>query len=205
MNYIVNSFQVPNFLIDELMPKMSPNALKCYLLIVRKTIGWAKEYDAISASQFCKFTGIKKDNTVFKALKELKEMELIERVSKIGQPTLYKVVTVYKNQDLKLDKTTHTKKRGTPKKEAPTKIGVHKTHSNSLKRVTREKDVFKTSFSGYLGRELELDGDILKIEKISPLENQKVEVITISKNSKKQMKAQLKREDLESLMEVANV
>lgn len=131
MNYIVNSFQVPNFLIDELMPKMSPNALKCYLLIVRKTIGWAKEYDAISASQFCKFTGIKKDNTVFKALKELEEMELIERVSKIGQPTLYKVVTVYKNQDLKLDKTTHTKKRGTPKRRHLQKL-VYTKHTVTL-------------------------------------------------------------------------
>ena len=205
MNYIVNSFQVPNFLIDELMPKMSPNALKCYLLIVRKTIGWAKEYDAISASQFCKFTGIKKDNTVFKALKELEEMELIERISKIGHPTFYKVVTVYKKQDFKLDKTTHTKKRGTPKKEAPTKIGVHKTHINSLKRVNREKDVLNTSFSGYLGKEIKMDGDVLKIQKISPLENQKVEVITISKNSRKQMKAELKREDLESVLEVENV
>lgn len=205
MNYIVNSFQVPNFLIDELMQKMSPNALKCYLLIVRKTIGWAKEYDAISASQFCKFTGIKKDNTVFKALKELEEMELIERVSKIGQPTFYKVVTVYKNKDIKLDKTTHTKKRGTPKKEAPTKIGVHKTHTNSLKRVSREKDVLDTSFSRYLGKELNLDGDVLKIEKITSLKNQKLEILTTSKNSKQQMKAQLKREDLESLMEVANV
>lgn len=205
MNYIVNSFQVPNFLIDELMPKMSPNALKCYLLIVRKTIGWGKEFDAISASQFCKYTGIKKDNTVFRALRELEQMELIERVSKIGQPTLYKVVTIYKNQDLKLDKTTHTKKKGTPKKEAPTKIGVHKTHINSLKRVNREKDVFKTSFSGYLGREIEIDGDVLKIEKISSLKNQKLEILTTSKKTNKKLKAQLKREDLESLLEVTNV
>jgi len=205
LNYIVNSFQVPNFLIDELMPKMSPNALKCYLLIVRKTIGWGKEFDAISASQFCKYTGIKKDNTVFRALRELEQMELIERVSKIGQPTLYKVVTIYKNQDLKLDKTTHTKKKGTPKKEAPTKIGVHKTHINSLKRVNREKDVFKTSFSGYLGREIEIDGDVLKIEKISSLKNQKLEILTTSKKTNKKLKAQLKREDLESLLEVTNV
>lgn len=205
MNYIVNSFQVPNFLIDELMPKMSPNALKCYLLIVRKTIGWGKEYDAISASQFCKFTGIKKDNTVFKAIKELEEMELIERVSQIGQPTLYKVVTIYKNQDFKLDKTTHTKKKGTPKKEAPTKIGVHKTHINSLERVNREKDVLNTSFSGYLGREIEVDGDVLKIEKISSLKNQKLEILTTSKKTNKKLKAQLKKEELESLMEVANV
>ncbi|MBD3843265.1 MAG: hypothetical protein IE909_15575 [Campylobacterales bacterium] len=104
-----------------------------------------------------------------------------------------------------MNKTTHTKKRGTPKKEAPTKIGVYKTHINSPKRVNREKDVLKTSFSGYLGREIKVDGDVLKIEKISPLKNQKVEVITTSKNSKKQMKAELKKEDLESLMEVANV
>jgi len=204
LNYIVNSFQVPNFLIDELMSKMSPNSLKCYLLIVRKTIGWSKEYDAISASQFMDFTGIKKDDTVFKALKELEEMNLIERISnkKVGKPTFYKVVTVYKNQ---LNKTTHPKKRGTPKKEAPTKIGVHKTHINSLKRVNREKDVLNTSFSGYLGKEIKMDGDVLKIQKISPLENQKVEVITISKNSRKQMKAELKREDLESVLEVENV
>ncbi|WP_331775003.1 replication protein [Sulfurospirillum sp. 1612] len=205
MNYIVNSFQVPNFLVDELMPKMSPNALKCYLLIVRKTIGWAKEYDAISASQFCKFTGIKKDNTVFKALKELEEMELLERISKIGHPTFYKVVTVYKKQDFKLDKTTHTKKRGTPKKEAPTKIGVHKTHINSLKRVNREKDVLKTSFSGYLGREIKVAKDLLKIEKISSLKNQKLEILTTSKKTNKKLKAELKKEDLESLLEVANV
>jgi hypothetical protein len=132
-------------------------------------------------------------------------MELIERVSKIGQPTLYKVVTIYKNQDLKLDKTTHTKKKGTPKKEAPTKIGVHKTHINSLKRVNREKDVFKTSFSGYLGREIEIDGDVLKIEKISSLKNQKLEILTTSKKTNKKLKAQLKREDLESLLEVTNV
>ena len=205
MNYIVNSFQVPNFLIDDLMQKMNPNALKCYLLIVRKTIGWAKEYDAISASQFCKFTGIKKDNTVFKALKELEELKLIERISQVGQPTIYKVVTVYKNKDLKMDKTTHTKKRGTPKKGYPTKIGVHKTHINSLKRVNREKDVLNTSFSGYLGREIEVDGDVLKIEKISFLENQKVEVIAKNKSSEQKMKAELKKEDLQNLMEVANV
>lgn len=205
MNYIVNSFQVPNFLIDDLMQKMNPNALKCYLLIVRKTIGWAKEYDAISASQFCKFTGIKKDNTVFKALKELEELKLIERISQVGQPTIYKVVTVYKNKDLKMDKTTHTKKRGTPKKGYPTKIGVHKTHINSLKRVNREKDVLNTSFSEYLGREIEMDGDVLKIEKISFLENQKVEVIAKNKSSEQKMKAELKKEDLQNLMEVANV
>lgn len=69
----------------------------------------------------------------------------------------------------------------------------------------KEDDFDTSSLRGFIGKEVEMDGDILIINKISPLKNQKVEVIAINKNSKKQMKAQLKREDLESLMEVANV
>lgn len=205
MNYIVNSFQVPNFLVDDLMRTISSNAMRCYLLVIRKTIGWGKEFDSISAKQFMDFTGIKDKKTIFKALKELEEMNLVERVSKTGKPTMYKVVTIYKNKDLKIDKTTHTKKWDDPKKGSRVKNGTHKTHSNSFKRVTREKDILNTSFSRYLGKEVEVDGDVLKIEKISSLKNQKLEILTTSKNSKKQMKAQLKKEDLESLMEVTNV
>ena len=43
--FIVNSFQLPNAVVDELLRDISPNALKCYLVIVRKTIGWQKEWD----------------------------------------------------------------------------------------------------------------------------------------------------------------
>jgi hypothetical protein len=50
--FIPNSFQVSNIIVDDALHKMSGSAAKCYLLIVRKTIGWQKKYDAISMSQF---------------------------------------------------------------------------------------------------------------------------------------------------------
>lgn len=204
MSYLINSFQVPNFLVDDLIQKMSPNGLRCYLVIIRKTIGWAKEFDAISATQFIRYTGIKDKKTVFKVLAELEGMNLIQRKSKKGVPTLYKVVTIYKNQDLKL-KITHTKNWDDPKKGSGVKNGTHKTHVNNIKVVNREKDVLSTSFYSYLGREVKVDGDVLMIDKISTLKNQKLEILTTSKNTNQKMKAELKKEELLSLLEGANV
>ncbi|MCK9373624.1 MAG: replication protein [Sulfuricurvum sp.] len=93
MAYLVNALQIPNDLVDRLLLELSPNALKCYLVIVRKTIGWSKEFDAISAGQFCKLTGIKKEETVWVAVKQLKELGLIEDIPVPGKPTQFKVVT----------------------------------------------------------------------------------------------------------------
>ncbi|WP_394815278.1 replication protein, partial [Pasteurella multocida] len=49
--FILNSFQVPNAVIDDLMSQMSGAELKCYLAVIRKTKGWNKEEDAISITQ----------------------------------------------------------------------------------------------------------------------------------------------------------
>ncbi|WFF39269.1 replication protein [Moraxella nasibovis] len=75
--FIANSFQVPNALIDEVLDKMSGNACKIYLLIVRKTRGWNKEADRISYTQIQKYTGINHRATISKAIDELLEMGLI--------------------------------------------------------------------------------------------------------------------------------
>lgn len=75
--FIANSFQVPNAFIDEMLFKLSGNACKIYLLIVRKTRGWHKEADRISYSQIQKYTGINHRATISKALDELLELGLI--------------------------------------------------------------------------------------------------------------------------------
>ena len=62
--YIANAFQIPNAVVDDLMSRLSPNAFKCYVLIVRKTTGWGKSSDKISISQFQAIAGIKKRDTV---------------------------------------------------------------------------------------------------------------------------------------------
>lgn len=75
--FIANSFQVPNAFIDEMLDKISGNACKIYLLIVRKTRGWNKTADKISYSQIQKFTGVNSRTTISKALDELLDLGLI--------------------------------------------------------------------------------------------------------------------------------
>ncbi|DAB33205.1 MAG TPA: hypothetical protein CFH82_11760 [Sulfurospirillum sp. UBA12182] len=90
-----------------------------------------------------------------------------------------------------------------PKMSKNIPIDIDKERDN--KSLSKE-DVFDTSsLRGFIGREIEMDGDVLKIEKIFPLKNQKLEILTISRNTNKKLKAELKKEELESLMEVANV
>lgn len=91
MKYISNSFQIANAVVDDLLCLMSGNAWKCYAVIVRKTVGWQKEMDYISVSQFKTLTGIKKDETVADALKELGELDLIASVKRHGKVTGYRL------------------------------------------------------------------------------------------------------------------
>ncbi|MDC5618205.1 replication protein [Acinetobacter baumannii] len=80
MKLIPNSFQMPNAFVDEVMVKLNDPAVKIYLVIVRKTRGWHKEFDSISLSQFERFTG-KSRPTVVKSLNELTKAGLIKKVA----------------------------------------------------------------------------------------------------------------------------
>src|SRR4051812_9086300 len=55
---IQNSTQVPNVLLDTIMPSVSPADWKLLSFICRKTFGWQKTQDRISLSQFVKGTGL---------------------------------------------------------------------------------------------------------------------------------------------------
>ena len=90
--FIANSFQIPNAVVDELMAKMSANALRCYLLITRKTTGWGKNSDKISASQFMDYLGIKDKRTIYTALTELANLGLINAIKNNGGITEYSLV-----------------------------------------------------------------------------------------------------------------
>lgn len=54
----LNFTQIPNIILDELLIDMTKAELKVILVICRKTIGWHKETDAVSYSQFEKLTGL---------------------------------------------------------------------------------------------------------------------------------------------------
>lgn len=76
-DFLVNAFQVPNALVDKAMRHLSGSELKCYLLIVRKTLGWHKKVDRISISQFMEDTGLS-NRVVIAACENLTKYKLIE-------------------------------------------------------------------------------------------------------------------------------
>lgn len=90
--FTCNSFQVPNVIVDKLMSKISGNALKCYMIITRKTIGWGKSIDKISISQFMNLSGIKDKRTVYASLNELLNIGLVRSDKNNGVITKFSVV-----------------------------------------------------------------------------------------------------------------
>lgn len=85
------------------------------------------------------------------------------------------------------------------------KIPIDIEKERDINSLSKEDDFDTSTLDDFIEKEIELNGDILIINTISPLKNQKLEIIATSKNSKKQMKAELKREELDSLLEVGNV
>ena len=66
-----NYIAMHRVLFDDVMPLLSPGAWKVLCFLVRKTIGWHKEFDVISYSQIQVGTGIKSRSAVSGALHEL--------------------------------------------------------------------------------------------------------------------------------------
>ena len=63
--------ELNNYVLDYIMPKLSPNAWKVLCFIIRKTKGWQKEQDQLSFSQIMEGTGIKNRTTVSSAIDDL--------------------------------------------------------------------------------------------------------------------------------------
>ena len=70
---------------DVILPTLSDSEQLVFLRIYRQTIGWKKEWDKISLSQFQRMTGIGKDRIIW-AIVELEKKELIE-VIRVGTRT----------------------------------------------------------------------------------------------------------------------
>ena len=72
-----------------MMGELSGNAVKCYLIIVRKTRGWGKESDAIAISQFIDGKKLKDERTVRAALDELLAAGVVGKMDFKGRPSVY--------------------------------------------------------------------------------------------------------------------
>lgn len=92
--YVPNSFQVANAFVDEAMSKISDASVKIYLIINRKTRGWAKECDALSITQLEELSG-KSHPTVVRCTKELIKVGLVKKHEKSVYGNVYSLIDNY--------------------------------------------------------------------------------------------------------------
>jgi phage replication O-like protein O len=71
-----NFTPVPNVILDEIMRKLTPSAVKVLLAICRYTYGWGKQSDRISSNQLAEMTGMDRSN-VRRSLKQLGALVII--------------------------------------------------------------------------------------------------------------------------------
>ena len=77
---IPNSFQTPNFYVDECMQYLTGNEVKCLVFIARKTFGWQKRSDRIAKSQIITATGLGNE-TIDKVMSALVKFGLVLRIA----------------------------------------------------------------------------------------------------------------------------
>ena len=77
--------RMPNVLIDDqIMAQLNDKAFKCLMFIVRQTSGFDRASHTIAITQFQKYCGIKKRDTVMSNIRELEELGLIKVERKLG-------------------------------------------------------------------------------------------------------------------------
>ncbi len=86
-----NYTQVSNEFLDGRMAELSGAAVKVFLVITRKTIGWHKDTDAVSYSQLKASAGFGSKTTISQSLKELIEAGLIIATKTTGGTTIYEL------------------------------------------------------------------------------------------------------------------
>jgi phage replication O-like protein O len=82
--WLPNSTQIPNILLDKVIPEVSEAVTKVLLVVCRKTFGWQKTWDALSITQLTKLTGLS-DRSVETAVTILVKSTLLQR----GELTAY--------------------------------------------------------------------------------------------------------------------
>lgn len=85
-----NHTQVPNEFIEKWMPILSDSAVRCFLAICRKTIGWHRDKDAVSYSQLMQMTGLSRGG-VAAGIKQLEEKDLVRLVRSGRRTNVYEI------------------------------------------------------------------------------------------------------------------
>lgn len=133
--------RMPNSLIDDqIMAQLNDKAFKCLMLIVRQTSGFDRAFHTIAISQFQKYCGIKKRDTVMSCIKELEDKKIISVKRKTGCLNEYSINPNPSHETVLPSKGTSTVKgdgTSTAKRDetSPVKRGTNK---ETLKETFKE-------------------------------------------------------------------
>lgn len=87
---MTNYTKMPNSIIDDrIMARISDKAFKCLMFVMRQTMGFNRASHTIATTQFQKYCGIKKEETVAKVIRELEQCKLITVERKAGCLSTY--------------------------------------------------------------------------------------------------------------------
>ncbi|MCH8476389.1 MAG: replication protein [Wenzhouxiangella sp.] len=147
----ISHTQISNEFIENHMPHLNGGAVKLFLAIARKTIGWHKETDAICYEQLMELTGMSRQS-VSNAVKELEERGLIKTVKAVKKTTVYEIdyeVVVQKVDQsglksrppsgLKSRRTKETAKETIQKKPSATPSPMKDPDANSFQEMLTEE------------------------------------------------------------------
>ena len=163
--FIPNFLQVPNAVIDELLPDLTGAELKCYLVVIRKTKGWNKESDNISISQFMKATGLS-NSAVIKACESLVKYGLLVKENGARNTGVYAVnsyskITHEESSQVTCEKSSPVKKvhstceessQVTCEKSSHTINNIKNTIQNTNKKNTKKSESDLLSDFGITGQ-----------------------------------------------------
>lgn len=189
-------FMIHNYIIDAIMPALSPTAFKILMCAVRQTLGWVdkksatgrRQRDRISYSQFIAKTGIKSPTTIHRALTECMDAGYLLRFKVgthqgTGRPIFdYALNAEYEAIDPELDPvaTTEDVVENPSPDPATTENGVAATTENGV--ATTENGVAATPENGVTKEIKETSGK---------KEERKQGSLTADKEIKQILKAQM--------------
>jgi len=134
--------RLPNMLIDDLvMAQLSDKAFKCLMFIIRQTVGFDRDSDNISITQFQNTCGIKKRDTVIAVIKELEDCKIIKVDRRKGRWNVYFFTPNQYHQTglVPSNGTSTTKRDGTsPVKRDGTSTVKRDTTKETLKENIKE-------------------------------------------------------------------
>lgn len=140
-----NYFQFPNTIVEDLLADMSGAELKCYLVVVRLTRGWQKSEDAISISQFQKYTGLS-NRAVIDACDLLIQRRLLTRKTGARGVSIY---ALYSCKKFTSEESSHVNKDHGKCEESSQVTSEESSHTKESSKNTPKKTNYSPDFETF--------------------------------------------------------